>query len=167
MMSDVDGAPEQHQPDNDCMALITAYLQTNKGKILAAETVLCLVITVCHAASWTPGYMGFSLSEFIYCLILFLIFATKYDLEFPYVHWGWTDFFRAAIGCGLFFIFSLISLTWRFIDNSGIAAAVFGLFTSVLFGYDSYLTFPKLRKPKAQAAVNGPGEPKMHPHQLP
>lgn len=41
MMSDVDGAPEEHEPDNDCMNLITAYLQTKKGKIMAAETVRC------------------------------------------------------------------------------------------------------------------------------
>lgn len=164
MMSDVDRAPEGHEPDNDCMNLIIAYLQTDKGKIMAAETVLCLVITVCFAASWTLGYMGFSISEFIYCLILFLIFATKYDLEFPYVHWGWTDFFRTAIGCGLFFVFSLMTLTRRHIDNSGIAAAILGLFASILFGYDSYLTFPKVRKPKARAAGTGPVEPTVPPY---
>ncbi|PIO12848.1 hypothetical protein AB205_0062130, partial [Aquarana catesbeiana] len=62
------------------------------------------------------------------------------------------DFFRTAIGCGLFFIFALIYFAREFHDKAGTAAAVFSLFASVLFGYDSFLTFPKVRKPKTRAA---------------
>ncbi|XP_063791633.1 proteolipid protein 2 [Pseudophryne corroboree] len=138
-----------------CMSLVLAYVRTRKGIILAAEIAFCIVILICYAASRYPGYLGLAITELIFCLIIFFIYALKYDQQFAVIHWGWTDFIRAAIGSGLLIILSLVCLI-RGSDGPGIAGSVFGLLAGILFGYDAFITFPPLRKTHTQAATESP-----------
>uniref|UniRef100_A0A8C5PDU5 Proteolipid protein 2 n=1 Tax=Leptobrachium leishanense TaxID=445787 RepID=A0A8C5PDU5_9ANUR len=144
-----DPAPEGNA---NCMGNLIAYSKTRKGAILIAETVLCLVMLICFAASRTPGYLGVAITEFIFCVIFYVVFAIHFDQQLAFIHWGWTDFLRAAIGCGLLIITSLISLIHGG-DGAAIAGAVFGLLAGIIFGYDAFITFPQLRRRHQPAAT--------------
>ncbi|XP_073496018.1 proteolipid protein 2 [Phyllobates terribilis] len=138
-----------------CLSLVTAYARTRKGAILAAEIAICLIVLICYAASNTPGYLGVAITELIFSVIFFFLFAARYDQQIAFIHWGWTDFLRAAIGGGLFIILSLVCLI-RGGDGPGIAGSVFGLLAGILFAYDAFITFPTLRKTHTQAATESP-----------
>ncbi|KAM9325520.1 proteolipid protein 2 [Gastrophryne carolinensis] len=147
-----ESAPEQNA---SCMSLLMAYVRTRKGMVLAAEIAFCLVILICYAASNTPGYLGIAITELILSTIFLILFATRYDQQIAVIHWGWTDFIRAAVGGGLLIILSLVCLI-RGGDGPGIAGSVFGLLAGILFAYDAYITFPKLKKTHAPAATESP-----------
>ncbi|KAM4665075.1 proteolipid protein 2 [Discoglossus pictus] len=143
------------QQQTSCMGSFTSYLRTRKGLVLATEILLCVVILICYGASRVPGYLTVAVTELIFSILFFALFATKYDLVINFIHWGWSDFLRAAIGCILFLITSLIALI-RGGDGAAIAGAVFGLIAGIVFGYDAFLTIPKLRKSHAPAATESP-----------
>ncbi|XP_075041093.1 proteolipid protein 2 [Mixophyes fleayi] len=147
-----DSGPEQSA---SCMSLVKAYVRSRKGMVLTAEIIICIIILICYAASRTPGYLGVAITELIFCVIFFVIFAVKYDQQIPFIHWGWTDFIRAAVGGCLFIILSLVCLI-RGGDGPGIAGSVFGLLAGILFAYDAFITFPTLRKTHAPAATESP-----------
>ncbi|KAM5145871.1 proteolipid protein 2 [Mantella aurantiaca] len=147
-----DPGPEQSA---SCTALVKAYVRTRKGMVLAAEIVFCLIVLICYAASRNPGYLGVAITELIFSTIFFFLFALRYDQQIAFIHWGWTDFLRAAIGSGLFIILCIVCLI-RGGDGPGIAGSVFGLLTGVLLGYDAFITFPKLRRTHAPAATESP-----------
>ncbi|XP_069841968.1 proteolipid protein 2 [Dendropsophus ebraccatus] len=147
-----DSAPEQSA---SCTSLVQAYIRTRKGAILAAEIGICLIVLICYAASNTPGYLGVAITELIFAIIFFFLFAFRYDQQIAFIHWGWTDFIRAAVGGGLFIILSIVCLI-RGGDGAGIAGSVFGLLAGILFAYDAFTTFPTLRKTHTQAATESP-----------
>ncbi|KAM3909910.1 proteolipid protein 2-like [Leptodactylus fuscus] len=147
-----DSGPEQSA---SCMTLAKAYIRSRKGAILAAEIAICIIILICYAASNTPGYLGVAITELIFAVIIFFIFAARFDQQVSFIHWGWTDFLRAAIGGGLFIILSLVCLI-RGGDGAGIAGSVFGLLAGILFAYDAFITFPTLKKTHSQAATESP-----------
>ncbi|XP_075690302.1 proteolipid protein 2 [Rhinoderma darwinii] len=147
-----DSGPEQSA---SCMSLVKAYIRSRKGVILAVEIAICIIILICYAASNTPGYLGIAITELILAVIFFVIFAARYDQQVPFIHWGWTDFIRAAVGGGLFIILSIVCLI-RGGDGPGIAGSVFGLLAGILFAYDAFITFPTLRKTHTQAATESP-----------
>ncbi|KAM8934258.1 proteolipid protein 2 [Pelodytes ibericus] len=141
-------------PDGNanCMSQLIAYCKTRKGAVILSEIIFCLVILICYAASRTPGYLGVAITELVFCIVFFVIFALHFSEQIAFIHWGWTDFLRAAVGCLLFIITSLISLIHGG-DGSAIAGAVFGLLAGILFGYDAYITFPQLRRAHVPAAT--------------
>ncbi|XP_068104473.1 proteolipid protein 2 isoform X3 [Hyperolius riggenbachi] len=147
-----DSATEQNA---SCMSRTKAYVRTRKGIILAAEIGACLVVLICYAASRTPGYLGVAITELIFSTIFFFLFALSIHQQIAFIHWGWTDFIRAAVGGGLFIILSIVCLI-RGGDGAGIAGSVFGLLTGILFGYDAFITFPTLKKTHAPAATESP-----------
>ncbi|XP_056393636.1 proteolipid protein 2 [Hyla sarda] len=147
-----DSGPEQGA---SCTSFVKAYIRTRKGAILAAEIIICLIVLICYAASNTPGYLGVAITELIFAIIFFFLFAFRYDQQIALIHWGWTDFIRAAVGGGLFIILSIVCLI-RGGDGPGIAGSVFGLLAGILFAYDAFITFPSLRKTHTQAATESP-----------
>ncbi|XP_053329071.1 proteolipid protein 2 [Spea bombifrons] len=149
--------PETAQ-NASCMSQILSYFRTRKGAILLSESVLCLIILICFAASRSPGYLGVAITELIFCIVFYIIFAVQFNQQLQFIHWGWTDFLRAAIGSALLIITSIISLV-RGGDGAAIAGAVFGLLTGILFAYDAYTTFPQLRRTHAPAATEPQDSP--------
>ncbi|KAG8554702.1 hypothetical protein GDO81_003868 [Engystomops pustulosus] len=143
------------QQSASCMSQVKDYIRTRKGIILTAEIAICIIVFICYAASISPGYLGVAIGELIFAVIIFIIFATRYDQQIPFIHWGWTDFLRAAIGAGLFLILCLVCLI-RGGDGPGIAGSVFGLIAGILFAYDAFFTFTTLRKPHVPAATESP-----------
>ncbi|KAJ6655313.1 hypothetical protein lerEdw1_005505 [Lerista edwardsae] len=136
---------ESSSNSKGCLGQFLAYVRTYKGAILAAEIVACIIIMICFGASWTKGYMGLSISMLIYTTVIFIIFMCSLHTQMTFIHWGWTDFLRTLIGAVAFLITSLIVLIQHH-DGAGIAAGVFGLLTALLFGFDAYITFPKLKQ---------------------
>ncbi|XP_018424643.1 PREDICTED: proteolipid protein 2 [Nanorana parkeri] len=138
-----------------CMDQVKAYVRTRKGIVLATEIVFCIIVLICYAASRHPGYLGVAITELVFSTVFFFLFALRYDQQFAFIHWGWTDFLRAALGAALFIILCIICLI-RGGDGAGIAGSVIGLLTGVLLAYDAFLTFPKLRRTHAPAATESP-----------
>ncbi|XP_077329122.1 proteolipid protein 2-like [Lithobates pipiens] len=147
-----DPSPDQSA---SCADSVRVYIRTRKGIVLATEIGCCLIVLICYAASRSPGYLGVAITELIFSTIFFFLFALHYDQQIAFIHWGWTDFLRAAIGGGLFIILSLVCLI-RGGDGAGIAGSVIGLLTGILFAYDAFLTFPKLKRTHAPAATESP-----------
>lgn len=129
-----------------CMGQFLGYVRTYKGTILAAEIVACIIILICFGASNVRGYMGLSISMLVYTVVIFVIFMCSLHTQMTFIHWGWTDFLRTLIGAVAFLITSLIVLIQHYSDGGSIAAGVFGLLTAILFGFDAYVTFPKIKQ---------------------
>ncbi|KAJ7317499.1 hypothetical protein JRQ81_003661 [Phrynocephalus forsythii] len=128
-----------------CMGQFTSFARTQKGLILAAEIIACIIILICYGASVSPGYTSLAICMLIYCIVMFIIYACELNNQLSFIHWGWTDFIRALIGAVAFLITSLIVLIGHR-DGPGIAAGVIGILTGILFGYDAYTILPNLRK---------------------
>ncbi|XP_072287945.1 proteolipid protein 2 [Pyxicephalus adspersus] len=143
------------QQSASCTERVKAYVRTRKGTVLAVEIACCLIVLICYAASRTPGYLGVAITELIFSTVFFFLFALSYDQQISFIHWGWTDFLRAALGAGFFIILCIICLI-RGGDGAGIAGSVIGLLTGILFAYDAFITFPKLRRTHAPAATESP-----------
>ncbi|XP_028568331.2 proteolipid protein 2 isoform X2 [Podarcis muralis] len=139
-----------------CMGQCTGFMRTHKGMILLAEIIACILILICYGASVTPGYSGLACFMLIYGIVIFIFFMCNLHHQITFIHWGWTDFIRALIGAVAFLITSLIVLIGHR-DGAGIAAAVIGMLTGILFGYDAYTILPTLRKSHA-AAPTGPSD---------
>ncbi|XP_073456854.1 proteolipid protein 2-like [Aquarana catesbeiana] len=151
-----DPNPEQSAEESaSCTVTVRSYIRTKKGIVLATEIICCFIVLICYAASNTPGYLGIAISELIISTIFFFVFAFHYEQNIPFIHWGWTDFIRAAVAGGLFIILCIICLI-RGGDGAGIAGSVIGLLTGIVFAYDAFITFPKLRKANAPAANEPP-----------
>lgn len=147
-----DPNPEQSA---SCTDHVRSYIRTKKGIVLATEIICCLIVLICYAASHSPGYLGIAITELIFSTIFFFLFAFHYDQQIGFIHWGWTDFIRAAVGGALFIILCIVCLI-RGGDGAGIAGSVIGLLTGILLAYDAFLTFPKLRRTHAPAATESP-----------
>uniref|UniRef100_A0A8D0E1E0 Proteolipid protein 2 n=1 Tax=Salvator merianae TaxID=96440 RepID=A0A8D0E1E0_SALMN len=137
-----------------CMEQCLSFVRTQKGVILLVEIVACMLILICYGASGTPGYTSLAVIMMIYTIVLFIIFILDLHKQVTFIHWGWTDFLRALIGCVAFLITSLIVLIHHY-NGAFIAAGVFGMLTGVLFGYDAYTILPSLRR----AHTSAPTEP--------
>ncbi|XP_066471039.1 proteolipid protein 2 [Tiliqua scincoides] len=137
---------ESSSNSKGCMGQFLTYVRTYKGAILVVEIVACIIILICFGASWARGYMGLSISMLVYTIVIFVIFMCSFHTQMTFIHWGWTDFLRTLIGAVAFLITSLIVLI-QHRDGASVAAGVFGLLTAFLFGFDAYITFPKLRQP--------------------
>ncbi|KAM4697065.1 proteolipid protein 2 [Rhinophrynus dorsalis] len=132
-----------------------AFIRTRKGLVILVEIVLCIVILVCYGASNVRGYVTVPVVELVLCIVYLIIFAGQFDKQITFIHWGWSDFLRCVIAGVLFIIISLVTLI-RGGDGAAIAAGVFGLLVGILFGYDAYITLPKLRKAHTAAATESP-----------
>jgi len=130
------------------------YVRTQKGFILAAEILLSLIILICYGASSSGGYTAVAICEMIFALIFFGVFMMELDKTFVVVNWVWSDLIRAAIGCGLYLITSLICVIGGSGDGARIAGGVFGLIAGVLFAYDTYTIFLELKATRQHTAAS-------------
>ncbi|XP_057556645.1 proteolipid protein 2-like [Hippopotamus amphibius kiboko] len=123
-----------------CWTTCTNFLCSQKGSLLFAEIILCLVILTLFSAS-TSGYSSLSVIELIFASIFFIIYMCDLHTKIQFIHWPWSDFFRALIAAILYLITSIIVLVER-VNRSRIIAGVLGLIATGLFGYDASVTFP-------------------------
>ncbi|XP_071657410.1 proteolipid protein 2 [Patagioenas fasciata] len=124
-----------------CPRACLAFSRTHKGLVLIGEIVLCVLVLVCYGASHTPGYTGLAVCELVFAALVLLVLGGGLAPRLSFIHWGWTDFLRCAIGCLLFLITSLIVLIGTR-GGAGVAGGVFGLLAGILLGYDAYITLP-------------------------
>ncbi|XP_026532083.1 proteolipid protein 2 isoform X2 [Notechis scutatus] len=106
-----------------CMDQFTSLIRSQRGMLLFAEIIACIIILICYAASWSYAYTGLAIFMLIYCIVLFIIFMLSLHLQLTFIHWGWTTFIRALIGAVAFIITAIIVLVSR-PDGPGIAGAV-------------------------------------------
>ncbi|XP_058028772.1 proteolipid protein 2 [Ahaetulla prasina] len=137
-----------------CMDQFTNLIRSQRGMLLFAEIIACIIILICYGASWSYAYTGLAIFMLIYCIVLFIIFMLELHLQLSFIHWGWTTFIRALIGAVAFIITAIIVLVSR-PDGAAIAGAVVSILTGILFGYDAYTILPSLRK----SATAAPSEP--------
>ena len=118
----------------------TNFLCTQKGILLFAEIILCLVILTLYSAS-PSGYISLSLIELILAIIFFIIYTCDLHTKIQFIHWPWTDFLRSLIAAIISLITSIILLVERGY-RSRIVAGILGLIATALFGYDASITCP-------------------------
>ncbi|XP_039631318.1 proteolipid protein 2 [Polypterus senegalus] len=138
-----------------CMERFQSYLRTKKGRILAAEIVLCVIVFICYAASAYGGYTAVAICEAAFTSIFFVVYMMEFDKQFNVVHWPWSDLFRAVLGAVLFLITSLITII-RHGDGASIAGGVFGLCVGILYVYDSYLCVDAVKRSRHSRANAAP-----------
>ncbi|XP_052516563.1 proteolipid protein 2-like [Budorcas taxicolor] len=118
----------------------TNFLCTQKGILLFAEIILCLVILTLYSAS-TSGYISLSLIELILAIIFFIVYTCDLHTKIQFIHWSWTDFLRSLIAAIIYLITSIVLLVERGY-RSRIVAGILGLIATALFGYDASITCP-------------------------
>ncbi|XP_028849998.1 proteolipid protein 2b [Denticeps clupeoides] len=143
----------QSSPAANCLEKLKSYVRTRKGTILSAEILLCFLNIICIAASSYGGYSTVPIIEMIFAIIILVVFMMELDKQFLVINWIWTDFFRAAVGAGLFLITSLIAVIRGSGDGALIAGGVFGLLAGVLFAYDTYTIFLQIKSNRQHTAA--------------
>uniref|UniRef100_A0A8C6SSD3 Proteolipid protein 2 n=1 Tax=Neogobius melanostomus TaxID=47308 RepID=A0A8C6SSD3_9GOBI len=133
---------------------LKSYVKTQKGTILAAEILLSFIIIICYAASVYSGYSAVAICEMIMAIIFFVVFMMELDKQFALVNWLWTDFFRAIIGAILYVITSLICVIGGAGDGARIAGGVFGLIAGLLFAYDTYTIYLRIKSSRQHTAAS-------------
>lgn len=136
------------------MEKLKSYVKTPKGLILAGEIILSFIIIICYAASYYGGYSAVAICEMIFAMIFFGVFMMELDKQFQMISWIWSDFFRAAIGAGLYIITSLICVIGGAGDGARIAGGVFGLIAGLLFAYDTYTIYLQIRSSRQHTAAS-------------
>ena len=138
-----------------CWAACTSFSRTQKGFLLFAEIILCLVILICFSTS-TSGYSFLSVIEMIFAAVFFVVYMCDLHTKIQIINWPWSDFFQTLVAVILYLITSIVVLVERG-NSSKIAAGVLGLCAAGLFGYDAYITFP-LRQQRHTAAPTDPAD---------
>lgn len=141
-------------PAANCVEKLKTYVKTQKGFILAAEILISFIIIICYASSFRGGYSAVAICEMIFSMIFFGVFMMELDKQFVVVNWLWSDFFRAAIGAGLYLITSLICVIGGAGDGALIAGGVFGLIAGLLFAYDTYTIYLQVRSSRQHTAAS-------------
>ncbi|XP_054936743.1 proteolipid protein 2-like [Physeter macrocephalus] len=133
-------ADSQHTSAPHCWTTCNNFLCTQKGSLLFAEIILCLVILTLFSAS-TAGYSSLSVIELIFASIFFVVYMCDLHTKIQFIYWPWSDFFQALIVAILYLITSIVVLVERG-NRSRIIAGALGLIATGLFGYDASVTFP-------------------------
>ncbi|XP_018933590.1 proteolipid protein 2-like [Cyprinus carpio] len=147
-MADTEGSSS-----GGCLEKLKSYVRTRKGRILAAEIILSLIILICYAVSKYGGYTVIAICEMVFASIFFVVFMMGMDKQFLVVNWLWSDLFRAVIGAALYLITSLICVIGGAGDGARIAGGVFGLLAGILFAYDSYTIFLDIKSSRQHTAA--------------
>lgn len=137
-----------------CVDKLKSYVKTQKGTILAAEILLSFIIIICYAASVYSGYSALAICEMIIAMIFFGVFMMEMDKQFTMVNWLWSDLFRAALGAVLYIITSLICVIGGAGDGARIAGGVFGLIAGLLFAYDTYTIYLRIKATRQHTAAS-------------
>lgn len=133
---------------------LKSYVKTQKGTILAAEIVLSFIIIICYAASVYAGYSALAICEMVISILFFIVFMMELDKQFTMVNWLWSDFFRAIIGAVLYIITSLVCVIGGAGDGARIAGGVFGLIAGLVFAYDSYTIYQRIKSTRQHTAAS-------------
>lgn len=133
-------ADSQRDSAPSCGATCTNFSSTQKGVLLFAEIIFCLVILVCFSTS-EPRYSSLSVVEVILAVFFFVLYGSNLHTRITFINWPWCDFFRSFIAAILYLITSTVVLVER-VNLSTIIAGVLGLIATFLFSYDAYVTVP-------------------------
>ncbi|KAJ1137211.1 hypothetical protein NDU88_003624 [Pleurodeles waltl] len=121
-------------------SLAQDFLKSRKGTILAAELVLCLIIFICFVAS-ISSYLVAPLLEFIFTLVFYFLFATKYHERFPSFNWPCVDFLRCVSAVIVMVVVSIAAAARSGGEGGAVAAALFGFALVAVFSYDAYMIY--------------------------
>uniref|UniRef100_A0A8C2BYP8 Proteolipid protein 2-like n=1 Tax=Cyprinus carpio TaxID=7962 RepID=A0A8C2BYP8_CYPCA len=84
-MADTEGSSS-----GGCLEKLKSYVRTRKGRILAAEIILSLIILICYAVSKYGGYTVIAICEMVFASIFFVVFMMGMDKQFLVVNWLWS-----------------------------------------------------------------------------
>lgn len=137
-----------------CLDKLKSYVKTQKGTILAAEILLSFIIIICYAASVISGYSALAIVAMLFTMGIFGIFMMEMDKQLTMINWPWTDFFRALIFGILYIITSLVCVIGGAGDGARIAGGVFGLIAGLLFAYDTYTIYLRIKATRQHTAAS-------------
>ncbi|XP_012675549.2 proteolipid protein 2b [Clupea harengus] len=140
-------------PASNFLEKLKAYVRTPKGAILSGEILISFIIIICYAASLYSGYSSVAICEMVFAIVFMVVFMLELDKQFQVISWPWSDLIRAAIGCLLYLITSIICVIGGGGDGARIAGGVFGLLASILFGYDSYTIYMQIKGGRQHSAA--------------
>ena len=75
-----------------CWAACTSFSRTQKGFLLFAEIILCLVILICFSTS-TSGYSFLLVIEMIFAAVFFVVYMCDLHTKIQIINQPWSDFF--------------------------------------------------------------------------
>lgn len=102
-------ADSRHPSAPSCWTTCTNFLCTQKGILLFAQIIMCVSILTLFSAS-APGYSSLSVIELICTCIFFVVYMCDLHTKIQFIHWPWSDFFRAFIAAILYLITSILVL---------------------------------------------------------
>ncbi|CAM4717061.1 unnamed protein product [Leuciscus chuanchicus] len=126
----------------------TKFNWSPKGKILALEIGLCLIVIICNAVSfgcnlWSP------IIELVLAIIIFIVHGMDLQLQI----FLWMDFIRAITGSLILLITSLVCINWAWIIPGQVAGLIFGVMAAAVFGYDTFTIIKYIKELKEQGRI--------------
>nr|XP_045043926.2 proteolipid protein 2-like [Desmodus rotundus] len=136
-------ADSQNVSASSCWATCINFSRSQKGILLFAEIIFCVVILFCFRVS---GLVYYSLSgmQMNLAVLFFVLYLSGLHTNIQCINWPWCDFFRTLFAAIVYLIISISVLAEKG-RHSEIIEGVLGLIATCLFGYDAYITFPLRR----------------------
>ncbi|KPP56774.1 hypothetical protein Z043_125574, partial [Scleropages formosus] len=118
--------------------------------------VISVVVIICYAASRYGGFSTVPIVELVLAVVYFIIFMNGLDAQIQFISWVWSDFLRALIGGVLYLVIALICVIGGAGDGARIAGGVFSLLATILFAYDTYITFRAIKSSSSARHTGAP-----------
>ncbi|XDV49114.1 hypothetical protein PO909_018426 [Leuciscus waleckii] len=126
----------------------TKFIWSPKGKILALEIGLCLIVIICKAVS-ARCYLWSPIIELVWAIIIFIVHGMDLQIEIL----RWMDFIRAITGSLILLITSLVCINWAREIPGEVAGSIFGVIAAAVFGYDTFTILKYIKELKEQGRI--------------
>lgn len=128
------------------------YLKSYFGVLKLIEVVLALIaficietIMMCSPCGGVYFFEFVSCSAFVVTGVLLLIFCLNLHIRVPHINWSLTDLVNTAVSAFFFFLSSLVLAFINHNTAAEIAAVVFGLLVTCVYGVNTFLAIRRWR----------------------
>ncbi|KAM4613962.1 CKLF-like MARVEL transmembrane domain-containing protein 3 [Discoglossus pictus] len=138
--------PETTQPRPGALSSLIPskeFLGTRKGQLLLAEWIVSFLTFICYVSSTAIALMTVPLIEFLWALVTFYAYSTKFNEQLKGIYWPLLDFIRCVSAAIIYFAVSLVAVS-NYTGGASKAAAVLGFIATIIFAFDFYLIFNDL-----------------------
>ncbi|XP_036101845.1 proteolipid protein 2-like [Molossus molossus] len=123
-----------------CCDTCVNFSRTQRGFLLLAEMILCLVILIAFRGSKIE-FFSLSGIEFNFAVLDFMICVYGLHKKSTCLNWSVVEFIRSFSAALLYLILSIPDLAARG-NSSIIIQGIVGLLATFLFGYDAFYSNP-------------------------
>uniref|UniRef100_H3A7P5 CKLF like MARVEL transmembrane domain containing 4 n=2 Tax=Latimeria chalumnae TaxID=7897 RepID=H3A7P5_LATCH len=127
--------------------------------VLALIAFICIeTIMVCSPCGGLYFFEFVSCSALVVTGVLLLIFCLNLHTRVPQINWNLTDLVNTGVSTSFFFIASVVFATLNHKTEAEIAAVIFGIMVTVVYGVNTYFAMKKWRMSSKQQSARQTSE---------